>query len=70
MATAQQEYDAARLLLVLLDEDLEYLRQALQDTPGDARLAETVAARERMRLAYVELVEVARARLDQEGRGR
>lgn len=68
MPSAQDDYDAARLLLVLLDEDLDYLRQALQDTPDDARLAAAVAMRERMRIAYLALIEEARSRLDRDGR--
>ena len=68
MGTAQGDYDAARLLLVMNDEDLAYLRQALLDTPNDARLVATVAQKERMRAAYLILVDEARVRLEQESR--
>lgn len=66
MGTAQGEYDAARLLLVMNNEDLEYLRQALLDTPDDTRLAEAVAQKERMRVAYVHMVAETLIRLERE----
>jgi hypothetical protein len=64
MATAQSEYDAARLLLVTVNEDLEYLRQAQQVTPTDHRLASTIQFKERMRVAYMALVEECRLKLE------
>lgn len=69
MGTAQGEYDAARLLLVMTNEDLEYLRQVLLDTPDDARLAAAVAQKERMRLAYIQLVAETLIRVKKERSG-
>lgn len=66
MGTAEGEYDAARLLLVMTNEDLEYLRQALLETPDDARLAAAVTKQEHMRLAYIELVAETLIRLERE----
>lgn len=56
MGKAQDDYDAARLLLVMVNEDLEFLRQALQDAPDDHRLAKIIQETERMRVAYAGLV--------------
>lgn len=66
MATAQSDFDAARLLLVKVEEDLEYLDQALRDTPDDPRLIDAVRAKEVDLAEMVMLVEICRQRLAKE----
>ena len=60
------DLDAARLLMVMMEEELEATRLALRGSPGDARLIDAYTAKVREGAAMLTLIQEIRNRMEQE----
>lgn len=66
MADSSSDLDAARLLMVNIEEELELIRLALRESPGNARLIDAYKAKAREGAAMLMLIQEIRDRLEQE----